>query len=193
MICVLPFKHLTVKEITFTWWSAMNLTAHWLDRFVASTQFEPTSARAAFPCFDEPAFKSSYSVRIRREGRHIALSNMPKVRQCLLRWTQVSSYVNSLFCTFLPIALVFGFTKHFHYFSNNTSMSTYFGYVQIKTLELPGGLFEDHFDVSVKMSTYLVAYIVSDFQSISKTSEHGIKVRWFPLTNSLHISSLISL
>ena len=61
-------------------------TAHWLDRFVASTQFEPTSARAAFPCFDEPAYKSSFSIRIRREGRHIALSNMPKVGtvMCLL-------------------------------------------------------------------------------------------------------------
>lgn len=48
-------------------------------RVVASTQFEPTSARAAFPCFDEPAFKANFSVQIRREAKHIALSNMPKV------------------------------------------------------------------------------------------------------------------
>uniref|UniRef100_A0A672LNB2 Aminopeptidase n=1 Tax=Sinocyclocheilus grahami TaxID=75366 RepID=A0A672LNB2_SINGR len=93
-------------------------------RVVASTQFEPTSARAAFPCFDEPAFKANFSVRIRREAKHIALSNMPKLR----------------------------------------------------TLELPGGLFEDQFDVSVKMSTYLVAFIVSDFLSISKTSQHGVQI-----------------
>uniref|UniRef100_A0A9J8CTA1 Aminopeptidase n=2 Tax=Cyprinus carpio TaxID=7962 RepID=A0A9J8CTA1_CYPCA len=92
-------------------------------RVVASTQFEPTSARAAFPCFDEPAFKANFSVRIRREAKHIALSNMPK---------------------------------------------------------LPGGLFEDQFDVSVKMSTYLVAFIVSDFLSISRTSQHGISVYAVP-------------
>uniref|UniRef100_A0A671KCQ7 Aminopeptidase n=1 Tax=Sinocyclocheilus anshuiensis TaxID=1608454 RepID=A0A671KCQ7_9TELE len=88
-------------------------------RVVASTQFEPTSARAAFPCFDEPDFKANFSIRIRREAKHIALSNMPK---------------------------------------------------------LPDGLFEDQFDVSVKMSTYLVAFIVSDFLSISKTSLHGVQI-----------------
>lgn len=93
-------------------------------RVVASTQFEATSARAAFPCFDEPAFKANFSVQIRREAKHIALSNMPKLR----------------------------------------------------TLELKNGLFEDQFDVSVKMSTYLVAYIVSDFLSISKTSQHGVQI-----------------
>ncbi|XP_028851651.1 endoplasmic reticulum aminopeptidase 1-like isoform X2 [Denticeps clupeoides] len=93
-------------------------------RNLACTQFEPTSARAAFPCFDEPAFKSNFSIRIRREGQHIALSNMPKLR----------------------------------------------------TLNLSDGLFEDQFDVSVKMSTYLVAFIVSDFLSISKSSQHGVKI-----------------
>ncbi|CAK6959837.1 endoplasmic reticulum aminopeptidase 1b [Scomber scombrus] len=93
-------------------------------RVLASTQFEATFARGAFPCFDEPAFKANYTIRIIREPRHIAISNMPKV----------------------------------------------------KTVELPGNLLEDHFDTTVKMSTYLVAYIVSDFMSVSRTTQHGVKI-----------------
>ncbi|MBN3271087.1 ERAP2 aminopeptidase, partial [Polyodon spathula] len=93
-------------------------------RVLASTHFEPTSARMAFPCFDEPVFKANYSVVIRRGDKQIALSNMPKV----------------------------------------------------KTVELGGGIFEDHFDVSVRMSTYLVAFIVCDFKSVSQITSTGIEV-----------------
>lgn len=46
-------------------------------RTLASTHFEPTSARMAFPCFDEPHFKANYSIKIKRQSNHIALSNMP--------------------------------------------------------------------------------------------------------------------
>lgn len=93
-------------------------------RTLASTHFEPTSARMAFPCFDEPNFKANFSVRIRRNPEYISLSNMPVV----------------------------------------------------KTVEINDGLLEDHFDASVKMSTYLVAFVIGDFKSVTATTASGVQV-----------------
>ena len=46
-------------------------------RYFAASYFEPTNARLAFPCFDEPAMKATFTVTIIRKGEHKALSNMP--------------------------------------------------------------------------------------------------------------------
>ena len=52
----------------------------------ALTQFEPTSARRAFPCWDEPSYKATYSFRMLHSENTTALANMPSVRRrtCLL-------------------------------------------------------------------------------------------------------------
>ncbi|XP_061585050.1 endoplasmic reticulum aminopeptidase 2 isoform X2 [Cololabis saira] len=93
-------------------------------RSLASTHFEPTSARMAFPCFDEPSFKANFSVRIRRSPDYISLSNMPIVN----------------------------------------------------TVDINDGLLEDQFAPSVKMSTYLVAFVICDFKSVTATTSSGVKV-----------------
>ena len=45
---------------------------------IATSKFQPTYARKAFPCFDEPSFKSTFTtVLVRPSQGYIALSNMP--------------------------------------------------------------------------------------------------------------------
>jgi aminopeptidase 2 len=45
-------------------------------QYIASTQMEPTDARRAFPCFDEPALKAEFTVTLIAKKNLTCLSNM---------------------------------------------------------------------------------------------------------------------
>ncbi|KAL2057248.1 hypothetical protein ABVK25_002301 [Lepraria finkii] len=50
-------------------------------KYIASTQMEPTDARRAFPCFDEPALKAEYTITLVADKGLTCLSNMDVVSE----------------------------------------------------------------------------------------------------------------
>lgn len=47
------------------------------DQFMISTQFQACEARRAFPCFDEPNLKASFTLEVEAKSDLVVLSNMP--------------------------------------------------------------------------------------------------------------------
>ena len=96
------------------------------ERKIATTQFESTDARRAFPCFDEPAMKASFEIALTVPADLFAASNGPIVSQ---------------------------------------------------ELSADGSECTVKFGTTIKMSTYLVAFIVGPFEATEPVDVDGVPLR----------------
>ena len=58
---------------------------------MASTQFQATDARRAFPCLDEPELKAKFSLSLGRTKDMKSVSNMPIKKKGQTMWVTYSN------------------------------------------------------------------------------------------------------
>ncbi len=119
---------------------------------IATTQFESTDARRAFPCFDEPEFKATWKVFLVIDENLTAISNGRRLSEEVL--DSGIRYVNARENQETP--------------------------VRKKRVE---------FAETVKMSSYLVAFIVGPFVSSKPVNVNGKEVRIWCLPGKEHLMS----
>ena len=107
------------------------------DKILASTQFESTDARRAFPCWDEPALKAVFHVTLVIDEALTAISNAAVVRETALPDTHQKEVV---------------------------------------------------FADTIKMSTYLVALIVGEFESTDPIDVDGVPLRIWAVPGKRHLA-----
>uniref|UniRef100_A0A8C4XGK5 Aminopeptidase n=1 Tax=Erpetoichthys calabaricus TaxID=27687 RepID=A0A8C4XGK5_ERPCA len=78
-------------------------------RIIATTQMQPTDARKAFPCFDEPALKARFSFTVIHEPQFLALSNSPLAEG--ITWTVSKFEETEIMSTYLTAFIVCDFAS----------------------------------------------------------------------------------
>ncbi len=105
---------------------------------IATTQFEHSDARQAFPCWDEPSFKATYQINMTVPTHLAVYSNSPET----------------------------------------------------SNVDLGNGLRDVSFSPTMKMSTYLVAFIVGPFEATDPVDVDGVPLRIIYPIGKGHLTGL---
>ncbi|KAL7717504.1 Aminopeptidase [Entamoeba marina] len=124
-------------------------------KIICCTQFEPSSARKAFPSFDEPSYKANFSVILEVPKSHACFSNMPIENVEEKDSTKVVSFKETPKMSTYIVAFVTGeFTSYtkkakngielgFHFPKNHTNISKF----ALDTMDDCLALYEKAYDI----------------------------------------------
>lgn len=154
------------------------------EKYIATTQFEATDARRAFPCFDEPAQKASFEVSLVIPENHTAISNtLPiKIEEHSAGYKIVSFSPTPIMSTYL-LAFIIGEFEYIEETSNNVKVRVYttkgkkhqaqFALeVAIKSLEF----YNKYFDIPYPLPT-LDLIAIPDFESAAMENWGAVTFR----------------
>ena len=79
------------------------------EKWIATTQFEPTSARSAFPCWDEPEHKAVFSITLISHRKYLRVSNEKVLEENILEDGRVETiFVDSMKMSTYLVAFIIG-------------------------------------------------------------------------------------
>lgn len=140
-------------------------------KYYAQTQFQPTGARKAFPCFDEPGLKATFQLRMLVQPDAVAINNMPELSS---RPAVVAAAADGIDARLLSL-----FARAWVASSGAAITAS------LEELKLV------KFGQTPLMSSYLVAFATGNFQFVedsfvSKQSGRTIPLRIYSTPNAVH-------
>ena len=79
-----------------------------LQKWIATTQFEPTAARMAFPCWDEPEYKAVFSISLTSNSDLVRISNEKVLSESTENGKTTTKFVDSMRMSTYLVAFVVG-------------------------------------------------------------------------------------
>ncbi|AMD22816.1 HHR047Wp [Eremothecium sinecaudum] len=113
-------------------------------KYMATTQMEPTDARRAFPCFDEPSLKAEFDVTLISEPKYTHLSNMDVKKEEICEGKKYTVFnTTPRMSTYLVAFIV----AELRYVENNDFR------IPIRVYATPGNEHEGHFAAALSAKT----------------------------------------